>query len=122
MSPKSTKSLVVLMIEHEQPEGLSARKLVVESAKHNVLTAYNVEDGVKLLERFPKVDAVLVHGLLQNRDDLIGEVRKRRPEMPVIVASPVERDYPGANFTIPSHEPSKLLDLLAREFGASITN
>jgi len=38
--PSGLKSLVVLMMEEEQPEGLSARKLVVETAKHNVLTAY----------------------------------------------------------------------------------
>ena len=119
---KASKSLVVLMIEHEQPEGLSARKLVVESAKHNVLTAYNVEDGVRLLERFPKVDAVLVHGLLQNRDDLIGSIRGVSPAMPIIVATPVERDYPGVTYTVPSHEPSMLLDLLVREFGASTSN
>ena len=55
------KSLVILMIEEEQPEGLSARKLVVETVKHNVLTAYNAEDGIDLLKRFPNVDAVLVH-------------------------------------------------------------
>ncbi len=122
MTPSTSKSLVVLMIEHEQPEGLSARKLVVESAKHNVITAYNTRDGVELLKRFPKVNAVLIHGLLQDREDLIAEVRQINPEMPIIVATPVERDYPGANFTITSHEPAKLLDLLAREFHASITN
>lgn len=55
------RSLVILMIEEEQPEGLSARKLVVETVKHNVLTAYNAQDGIDLLRRFPAVDAVLVH-------------------------------------------------------------
>lgn len=47
-------SLVVLMIEAEQPEGISSRKLVVETAKHNVITAYNPETGLKLLRRFPR--------------------------------------------------------------------
>ena len=40
------KCLVVLMIETEQPEALSARKLVVETAKHNVLTAYDAQSGL----------------------------------------------------------------------------
>jgi hypothetical protein len=30
------------MIEIEQPEGLSARKLVLETSKHNVITAMEV--------------------------------------------------------------------------------
>jgi hypothetical protein len=31
--------LVVLMIEVEQPEGVSSRKLILETARHNVITA-----------------------------------------------------------------------------------
>ncbi len=58
------KSIVMLMIEEEQPEGLSARKLVVETAKHNVLTAYKAEDGIEPLRRFPNIDVVLVHASL----------------------------------------------------------
>ncbi len=115
--------LVLLMIEQEQPEGLSARKLVVETAKHNVLTAYNLEDGIALLRRFPNVDAVLIHGLIPRCDDVIGQVRAMMPEMPVIVAAPVAtHPYPGAHFVVPSHEPAKLLELLAQEFHASLMN
>ena len=54
-----SRALVVLMIEEEQPEGLSARKLVVETAKHNVLTAYNAKEGIDLLRCFPNIDVVL---------------------------------------------------------------
>ena len=122
MKIKASKALVRLMIEHEQPEGLSARKLVVESAKHNVLTAYDIQDGIALLERFPKVDAVVVHGLLQEHNDVIGEVRRISPEMPIIVATPLDREYEGATFTVPSHVPGKLLELLAREFHISVNN
>ena len=115
--------LVVLMMEQEQPEGLSARKLVVETAKHNVLTAYNPDHGLTLLDRFPKVDAVLVHGLLPDCDGLIASIKAKHPGIPVIVAAPVPAHlYPGADFIVPSHEPSKLLDLLAAEFGASLRN
>ena len=120
---KNEHQLVVLMIEQEQPEGLSARKLVVETAKHNVLTAYTPEEGLWLLRQFPNVNAVLVHGLLPRCDDLISRIRLLQPDMPIIVASPIEKHhYPGAHFVVPSHEPSKLLDLLAQEFGASLVN
>lgn len=116
-------SLVLLMMETEQPEGLSARKLIVETAKHNVLTAYTRKSGLDLLHRFPAVDAVLVHGLLPHCEDLIAEVRRVAPQVPVIVATPsAHRNYAGATFVIPSHEPRALLDLLAKGFGASLEN
>ena len=123
MTEKQTHSLVVLMIEHEQPEGLSSRKLVVETAKHNVLTAYNSEEGLRLLDRFPNVDAVMVHGLLLNCEGIIAEVLKRNQDLPVIVATPNEyREYAGARDVVASHMPSRLLDLLAREFHVSISS
>ena len=123
MQDERPESLTILMIEHEQPEGLSARKLVVETAKHNVITAYTREGGLALLQRFPNVDAVLIHAMLPRCEDLIADVLRITPEMPVIVATPViQHDYPGARYIVPSHEPSKLLELLAREFHASLTN
>ena len=123
MPKHHSRSLVLLMIEHEQPEGLSARKLVVETAKHNVLTAYNPEEGLALYERFPNVDAVLIHGLLENCEGLIGKVLEKNSDMPVIVAAPTERrGYAGARHVVSSREPAKLLDLLAREFDASVTS
>ncbi len=123
MQSERFESLVILMIEHDQPEGLSARKLVVETAKHNVLTAYTREEGLRLLQRFPKVDAVLVHAMLPRCEELIAEVLSIAPDVPVIVAAPVmDHGYPGASFVVPSHEPTKLLALLAREFHVSISN
>ncbi len=116
-------SLVILMIETEQPESLSARKLVVETAKHNVLTAYNGEDGIELFRRFPKVDAVLIHGLIPQYEAVLSTVQSIDPEMPIIVASPVEdHDYPGATYVVPSHEPAVLLRLLAEKFVLAVEN
>jgi hypothetical protein len=34
------------MIEVEQPEGVSTRKLVLETARHNVITAYTTDTGI----------------------------------------------------------------------------
>ncbi len=116
--------LVVLMIESEQPEGLSARKLVVETAKHNVLTAYTAEEGLTLLRRFPAIDAVLVHGtLLENEPDLLTKVRELAPSLPIVVASPFpDAHYPEAAFVIDSHQPQQVLELFAREFSSDSSN
>lgn len=108
------ESLVVLMMEEEQPEGLSARKLVVETAKHNVLTAYSVNQGMKLLQRFPKVDAVVVHcGLIERNPGLLSEIRKVDAGLPIIVADPVSgRKIEGADYVADSHNPTAVLTIL----------
>lgn len=108
------KSLVILMMEEEQPEGLSARKLVVETAKHNVLTAYNVSSGLDLLHRFPNVDIILVHArLLEKKPDLLAEVKTQCPGKPIILATPFADDTrPDATYVVDSHRPHDLLHLL----------
>ena len=116
-------SLVVLMIEHEQPEGLSARKLVVETIKHNVLTAYTPDSGLDLLRRFPAVDIILIHAAVLDHLSLIPQVREIAPGIPIVVASPnPSHVYEGADFVISSHAPQALVDLLASEFHVSKTS
>jgi len=118
------RSLVVLMMEEEQPEGLSARKLVVETAKHNVLTAYNADAGIDLLRRFPNVDVVLVHfNLLDKRPSILSEVKKLAPGIPIILASPGGfHSSPEASYVIDSHQPHALIELLATKLGADVSN
>ncbi len=116
-------TLVVLMIEQEQPEGISARKLVLETARHNVITAYTAEIGLLLLQRFPKVDVVVVHALLKGREELLKDIRRIAPELPIVVASPRGDDaFAEANYVVPSHEPGALLQLLADAFGTTTSN
>jgi hypothetical protein len=108
------KSLVVLMMEEEQPEGLSARKLVVETVKHNVLTAYTLKDGLDLLHRFPNVDIIMVHARLLEQDPaLLTQVRKMCPDKPIIFATPFATETrPEATFVVDSHRPHDLVKLL----------
>lgn len=108
-------------MEEEQPDGLSARKLVVETAKHNVLTAYNADDGMNLLRRFPKVDVVLVHfGLLRKRPGVLWEVKQVAPDIHIIAASPGgDQSRPEASYVVDSHQPQALIQLLAEEFHAN---
>lgn len=110
-------SLVVLMIEAEQPEGISTRKLVVETAKHNVITAYSTDDGLDLLRRFPNVDAIFVHAaLFENCPDILSTVREMAPGTPVILAAPFgNMRSPHADFVIDSHHPEDLLRLLTHD-------
>jgi response regulator RpfG family c-di-GMP phosphodiesterase len=117
--------VVVLMIEVEQPEGLSARKLVLETAKHNVLTAYNGLQGIELLRRFPNVDATVVHRELRDMPvkQVIAQIKELNPKMPIVLLSPFKEAAPeGADYVISSHEPQLILMLFESVFGASTMN
>lgn len=111
-------TLVVLMMEAEQPEGISARKLIVETAKHNVITAYTADTGLELLRRFPNVDVIFVHEeLLHHRRDLLTQVRALCKDKPVILGSPFANlSSPEVNYIVDSYRPQDLLNLLNNEF------
>lgn len=116
--------MVLLMIEPEQPEALSARKLVVETEKHNVLTAYNTAVGMELLRRFPNIDAVFVHiHCLSGHPTLLKDIRSLVPGKPIIIASPSGIDIPPeADFVVDSHQPGAMVQLLAGPLQGSIEN
>jgi hypothetical protein len=118
------KCLVLLMIEPEQPEALSARKLVVETEKHNVITAYNTDTGLDLLRRFPNVDAVIVHAhCILEHPDLLKTIKSIVPITPLVVACPNgTKAPPEADFTVDSHRPDAMVQLLAGPLQGSIGN
>jgi DNA-binding NtrC family response regulator len=114
--------LVVLMIEVEQLEGISTRKLVLETARHNVITAYTKDGGAELLRRFPNVDVAVIHTELDDSsfEETVRELKGIRGDLPVIGISPRrDVDRGGADYLIPSHDPQALLNLLADKFEAS---
>ena len=113
------------MIEVEQPEGLSTRKLVLETARHNVITAYTAAAGVKLLRRFPDVDVAVIHTEMEDYpfEQTVRELKQICNGVPVIGISPLAgRHESGADYMISSHDPHALLQLLADHFEASISD
>ena len=114
--------LAVLMIEVEQPEGISTRKLVLETARHNVITAYTKDAGAELLRRFPNVDVAVIHTELDDSSfkEAVSELKRIRTTLPVIGVSPrSDIDKDGADYLITSHDPQALLNILAEKFEAS---
>lgn len=113
------------MIEVEQPEGVSTRKLVLETARHNVITAYTQDTGLKLLRRFPNVDVVVVHTELNDFsfEETVRKLKSVRNDVPVIGISPgSDRDMDGADYMLSSHDPHALLQLLAEQFEATTSD
>jgi DNA-binding NtrC family response regulator len=103
-----------LVIEPDQPEGLSSRKLVLETAKHNVLTAHSHKEGLEILGKH-SVDAVVVHASV---DDIpcgkvVESIKSQQPQMPVILISPTGLDQcTSADIVLGSHNPEELLNEL----------
>jgi DNA-binding response OmpR family regulator len=104
---------IILVIEVEQPEGLSARKLVLESAKYNVLTAYSGEEGLETFERAPS-DVVVVHSALQDIpcETIVGHIKSKAPGLPVVVVSPSDSWCTGADYMVSSYDPAALLQVV----------
>jgi response regulator RpfG family c-di-GMP phosphodiesterase len=124
VSMESGVRLVVLMIEVEQPEGISARKLLLETARHNVITAYGGKVGLALLRRFPNVDVVVVHTELADSsfDETVNSLKALNPRLPVIGITPVtDRHQSGTDYMISSHDPQTLLALLSDHFDAALS-
>lgn len=114
------KRLTILMIEVEQPEGLTARKLVAETMKHNVITAYSGQEGLDLFRR-NSVDVLLVHSRTSGMrlEDVIASARQQRPEVPVLVVLASDDDHVtaedlGADATIRPHHVEDLVAFLNR--------
>jgi CheY-like chemotaxis protein len=106
-----------LVVEVEPAQGLSTRKLLIETAKHNVITAYSGKEGLETFDRFPNVNAVVVDSQLKDMDcsELTAKIKKRSPKIPVIALHHREelpKHVCNSNYVVPVHDPSALLKVL----------
>jgi DNA-binding response OmpR family regulator len=104
-----------LVIDREYPGTVSTRKLVVETAKFNVLTAYSGKEALEIFTRFPAVSGIVLDGELDDlsSSDVAREVKRLQPKMPIIViATPGFTDCPEADYQLESFDPARLLEIL----------
>ena len=104
-----------LVVDNEYPGSISTRKLVLESAKLNVITAYSPEEALGTLERFPRVDGVVLDTQIQGRSctDLINQIRSRNANIPIVTVSPGGQDpCGGEQYHVSNFDPKHLLDTL----------
>ena len=104
-----------LVIDREFPGSISTRKLVIETAKFNVLTAYSGKEALETFKRFPAVHGVILDGGLEDIrcDDLAREIKSLHPTIPIVViAAPGFLGCPDADYLLESFDPAKLLEIL----------
>lgn len=101
---------LVLLVEASQPEGFSARKMIVESLSHQVVTAHSGAEALALLDRI-QPDIVLVHSHLEGEscERIIAEIRQRAPHLAVAALIPGETNLRGPVVTIDSMRPQDLV-------------
>ena len=104
-----------LVIDREFPGSISTRKLVIETAKFNVLTAYSGKEALEMIARFPAVHGVILDGGLEDItcDEVAHQIKLLQPKLPVVViAAPGFKGCREADYQLESFDPAKLLDTL----------
>jgi DNA-binding response OmpR family regulator len=118
----NSRRLTFLIVEPQPTQsGLSSRKLLMETAGHNVITGYSGAEGLELFHRFPNVDAVVLHTELKDVKcrEFATVVRKERDVRVIALAARVgagAESCEGADRVVASHDPRALLTVL-EEFG-----
>jgi hypothetical protein len=109
-----------LIAEPEPAEALSSRKLIVETAKFNVITAHSALETAEAFATFPNVHAVIIHSAFVNsaNGNILATMRKANPDAFIIVLRPSENFLASeANEHLSSYDPEALVNLLRARFG-----
>jgi len=104
-----------LVLDQEYPGSISTRKLVIETAKLNVITAYGPDEALEMLERFPNVDGIVVDTELGKRtcEEVIDEIRRINAKTPIVTVSPGGNAPCGKEqYHVSNFDPRRLLDVL----------
>jgi len=108
------------MAEPEALENISVRKLVLETAKFNVITAHSAKECLELIRKFSQIEGLIVHSDLDGIpcEKLVSQIRESNPEIPVIALGSTDGfRCKGADHSVNSNDPQELLNLLRSKFG-----
>jgi DNA-binding response OmpR family regulator len=111
----------LLVAEPEPSDGLSTRKLVLETAKFNVVTAHSTEEAIEAYQLFPAISAaILVASPEVNCEAAVQAIRQSEPPgtLPIVALSPrIGFMCDGVDYTLPSRDPHALLELVRSLLG-----
>ena len=108
-----------ILVEPEPEQALSSRKLVLETAKLNVITAHRGKEAFEMMKLFPNVDAVIAHSQLRDVpcEELFQTSKRENPDRATIYLNAAHAfTCEGADHTVSSHDPEALLYLLRQLF------
>ena len=106
-----------LVIDKQYPGNISTRKLVIETAMLNVVTAYGAEEAIETLARFPNMDGVVLDTEMPGMScrELIDRLRAIRREIPIITVSPSGYEACGGEQChVSGFDPQDLLEQMQK--------
>jgi DNA-binding response OmpR family regulator len=104
-----------LIIDQEYSGNISTRKLVIETAKFNVITAYSGEEALETLTKFPFVDGIVLDPGVRDLPCslLVKRIKESHPRLAIILAGTLGKDHcDGADYYLETFDPNKLLRVL----------
>jgi CheY-like chemotaxis protein len=109
----------LLVAEPEPIQALSVRKLVLETAKFNVLTAHSNREALDIFHLFPNISAAVLVGESGLDCDLIANsIRNTTDKVPIIFLSGrIAGRCEYANHNLQTGEPERLLELVRSLLG-----
>jgi DNA-binding NtrC family response regulator len=104
-----------LVVDREFSSGISTRKLVIETAKFNVLTAYSATEALETLAAYPAVNGAVVDEHVEGVDcaELVSRLKQIKPNLPVIAVG-ADGHCETADYHVDSFSPAKLLEVLQK--------
>lgn len=106
-----------LVVDRDYAGNISTRKLVIETAKLNVITAYSGREAIETLRMFPNLDGVVADIAIDDIpfDDLVQSLKEIRPDIPVLaIGIPLTQASQLADYQLDSFDPAQLLELLKK--------
>jgi DNA-binding NtrC family response regulator len=104
-----------LIIDREFPGSISTRKLVIETAKFNVITTYSAREALETLSMFPAIHGVILDSDVAGMscEELVRGLKAIKPKIPVVaICGPGDHPCSMADYELESFDPRKLLELL----------
>ncbi len=104
-----------LVVDVEHAGNISTRKLVLETAKLNVITAYSGAEAIEMFDRFPKIDGIVLDTGITDMPctDVVKRFKDANPQvLVVLIGRPHAPACSGADYALEAFEPAKLLGLL----------
>jgi CheY-like chemotaxis protein len=106
-----------LVVDREFSANISTRKLIIETAKFNVITAYSGGEALETIERFPAIDGVVLDIGLRDIPacDVVRQIKQLFPKLPIVVIClPGSGECPEADHHLEYFDPASLLELLQK--------
>ncbi len=106
-----------LVVDRESSSSISTRKLIIETAKFNVITAYSSHEAIETIKKFPAIDGVVADASMDDMvcRDLVAALKVVSPKIPVIIiCTPRGAACDNADYTLETFDPRSLLSLLQK--------